>query len=106
MAGTLSDRKGIDWQKRLEGELLHTAQPLANIADPVFQLISERRGRRTAWSSRVIVDGRTFQAQFWYDGKNEKNMRDNAAEIAVTYLANWHDDPVTRRLMGKFLNTT
>ncbi|KZL84496.1 hypothetical protein CI238_13464, partial [Colletotrichum incanum] len=75
MAGTLSDRKGINWQQRLEDACCE-----ANIADPGFRLVSERRGRRTAWSSRVLVDGRTFQAQFWYDGKNEKNMRDNAAE--------------------------
>ncbi|KAF4772751.1 hypothetical protein HER10_EVM0011411 [Colletotrichum scovillei] len=58
----------------------------ANIMPPVFQLISDRRGGRTAWSSRVTVHGRTLSARFWYDGKNLNNAKEDAAEMALNYL--------------------
>ncbi|KAK1521582.1 hypothetical protein CABS01_16512 [Colletotrichum abscissum] len=69
------------WQKRLEDACRE-----ANIMPPVFQLVSERRGRRTAWSSRVTVHGRTLSARFWYDGKNLNNAKEDAAEMALNYL--------------------
>lgn len=43
-------------------------------------------GGRTAWSSRVIVHGKTVEARYWYDGKNLNNAREDAAECAVTWL--------------------
>ncbi|KAK1520015.1 hypothetical protein CABS01_16556 [Colletotrichum abscissum] len=57
------------WQKRLEDACRED-----NIMPPVFQIVSDRRGGRTAWSSRVTVHGRTLSARFWYDG-NTSIMR-------------------------------
>ena len=79
----------------------------AQIMPPVFQIVSDRRGKtanladgielnsrklcrsggRTAWSSRVTVHGRTLSARFWYDGKNLNNAKEDAAEMAYNYLS-------------------
>lgn len=77
----------------------------AQIMPPVFQIVSDRRGTltlprigvsmqansppggRTAWSSRVTIQGRTLAARFWYDGKNLNNAKEDAAEMALNYLA-------------------
>ncbi|KAF6803811.1 hypothetical protein CSOJ01_10649 [Colletotrichum sojae] len=69
------------WQERLEDACRE-----ANILPPVFQIVSDRRGGRTAWSSRVTVHGRTLSARFWYDGKNLNNAKEDAAEMALNYL--------------------
>ncbi|KAF3801601.1 hypothetical protein GCG54_00014817 [Colletotrichum gloeosporioides] len=97
------------WQERLEDACRE-----ANILPPVFQIVSDRRGKlcpprekahthlssvgvtngssplvtggRTAWSSRVTVHGRTLSARFWYDGKNLNNAKEDAAEMALNYL--------------------
>ncbi|KAF5692821.1 hypothetical protein FDENT_2541 [Fusarium denticulatum] len=58
----------------------------AQLRPPVFQIVSDRRGGRTAWSSRVTVHGKTLAARFWYDGKNLNNAREDAAECAVKWL--------------------
>ncbi|KAM0226146.1 hypothetical protein ACHAQD_000059 [Fusarium lateritium] len=58
----------------------------AQLSPPVFQIVSDRRGGRTAWSSRVTVHGKTLAARFWYDGKNLNNAREDAAECAVKWL--------------------
>ncbi|KAG5664587.1 hypothetical protein HG530_002307 [Fusarium avenaceum] len=58
----------------------------AQLTPPVFQIVSDRRGGRTAWSSRVTVHGKTLAARFWYDGKNLNNAREDAAECAVKWL--------------------
>ncbi|KAJ4263891.1 hypothetical protein ACHAPJ_003572 [Fusarium lateritium] len=58
----------------------------AQLRPPVFQIVSDRRGGRTAWSSRVTVHGKTLSARFWYDGKNLNNAREDAAECAVKWL--------------------
>ncbi|QPG94452.1 hypothetical protein C2857_006097 [Epichloe festucae Fl1] len=70
------------WQERLE-EFCRDSQ----LMPPVFQIVSDRRGGRTAWSSRVTVHGQTLAARFWYDGKNLNNAREDAAERAVNWLA-------------------
>ncbi|KAL1841879.1 hypothetical protein VTJ49DRAFT_6478 [Mycothermus thermophilus] len=57
-----------------------------NIAAPVFQIVSDRRGGRTAWSSRVNVYGAVHSARFWYDGKNLNNAKEDAAEVALMWL--------------------
>ncbi|TDZ29929.1 hypothetical protein C8035_v003726 [Colletotrichum spinosum] len=69
------------WQERLKDACRE-----ANIHPPVFQIVSDRRGGRTAWSSRVTVHGRTLSARFWYDGKNINNAKEDAAEMALNYL--------------------
>jgi len=43
-------------------------------------------GGRTAWSSRVKVQGRTFGARYWYDGNYVNNAREDAAEVALMVL--------------------
>lgn len=45
-------------------------------------------GGRTAWSARVTVYGRVHNAKFWYDGKNVRNAKEDAAEVALNYLYN------------------
>ncbi|KAG5949447.1 hypothetical protein E4U53_005876 [Claviceps sorghi] len=78
-----SSRSSIcSWQERLE-EFCRDAQ----LMPPVFQIVSDRRGGRTAWSSRVTVHGQTLAARYWYDGKNLNNAREDAAECAINWLA-------------------
>ncbi|EGX93241.1 hypothetical protein CCM_04613 [Cordyceps militaris CM01] len=71
------------WQDKLE-ELCREAQ----ILPPVFHIVSDRRvlGGRTAWSSRVTVQGKVLSARFWYDGRNLNNAKEDAAECAVNWL--------------------
>ncbi|RDA83299.1 hypothetical protein CP532_5744 [Ophiocordyceps camponoti-leonardi (nom. inval.)] len=69
------------WRERLE-EVCRKA----DIPPPVFQFVSDRRGGRTAWSSKVVVHGKTLQARFWYDGKNLNNATEDAAECALNWL--------------------
>jgi hypothetical protein len=56
------------------------------IHPPVFQIMSDRRGGRTAWSSVVTVQGQNFSAQFWYDGQHIMNAKEDAAEVAFKIL--------------------
>ncbi|KAK4130950.1 hypothetical protein BT67DRAFT_170767 [Trichocladium antarcticum] len=70
------------WQDKLE-----EACKGWNYATPVFQISSDRRGGRTAWSSTVTVHGATHTARFWYDGKNVNNAKEDAAEVALLWLA-------------------
>ncbi|KAG5974632.1 hypothetical protein E4U30_005721 [Claviceps sp. LM220 group G6] len=76
------------WQDRLE-EICRGAQ----LMPPVFQIVSDRRGGRTAWSSRVTVYGQTLAARYWYDGKNLNNAREDAAECAIKWLGTVNDQP-------------
>ncbi|KAK4126890.1 hypothetical protein N657DRAFT_677606 [Parathielavia appendiculata] len=69
------------WQDKLEDACKDW-----NIGAPVFQIVSDRRGGRTAWSSTVTVYGSTHSARFWYDGKNLNNAKEDAAEVALQWL--------------------
>ncbi|KAK3332042.1 hypothetical protein B0T22DRAFT_484594 [Podospora appendiculata] len=69
------------WQDKLTDACTEYA-----IAAPVFQIVSDRRGGRTAWSSRVTVHGTVHSARFWYDGKNLVNAKEDAAEVALNWL--------------------
>ncbi|RCI16364.1 hypothetical protein L249_2744 [Ophiocordyceps polyrhachis-furcata BCC 54312] len=51
-----------------------------------FALANHPSGGRTAWSSIVVVHGKTLEARFWYDGKNINNATEDAAECAVKWL--------------------
>ncbi|EGE84935.2 hypothetical protein BDBG_09298 [Blastomyces gilchristii SLH14081] len=53
---------------------------------PVFNLMSDRRGGRTAWSSTVTIQGTSFAARYFYDGQNTNNAKEDAAEVALTAL--------------------
>jgi len=48
--------------------------------------VGGRAGGRTAWSSTVSVYGQSFAARYWYDGKNLNNAKEDAAEMALTWL--------------------
>ncbi|KAK8100799.1 uncharacterized protein PG998_007798 [Apiospora kogelbergensis] len=69
------------WQQKLE-EVCREYEYSA----PEYQLVSDRRGGRTAWSSIVVVFNTTIQARYWYDGKNLNNAREDAAEAALNWL--------------------
>ncbi|KAI2610371.1 uncharacterized protein GGS25DRAFT_521171 [Hypoxylon fragiforme] len=56
------------------------------IEAPIFQIVSDRRGGRTAWSSAVTVYGKRIEARYWYDGRNLTNAREDAAEAALNWL--------------------
>jgi len=70
------------WQERLE-EACREAQ----IHPPVFQIVSDRRGGRTAWSSTVTVHGQNIAARYWYDGQYVNNAKEDAAEVALKHLS-------------------
>ena len=50
---------------------------------PVYKIVSDRRGGRTAWSCTVDVDGQPISARFWYDGQYINNAREDAAQRAL-----------------------
>ncbi|GAB7362993.1 hypothetical protein MBLNU230_g3287t1 [Neophaeotheca triangularis] len=53
---------------------------------PTWQIVSDRRGARTAWSCTVVVGGQSVQARFWYDGQYVNSAREDAAERALEIL--------------------
>jgi len=71
----------MTWQERLE-EYCREAQ----IQPPVFQMYSDRRGGRTAWSSKVTIDGHSLSARYWYDGRYLNNAKEDVAEVAYNWL--------------------
>ncbi|CAK1363806.1 hypothetical protein CB0940_04192 [Cercospora beticola] len=56
------------------------------VRSPNFQIVSDRRGGRTAWSCVVTVQGTPISARFWYDGQYVNNAREDAAERALQML--------------------
>lgn len=51
-------------------------------------------GRRTAWSSAVVVGGITYQARYFYHGDFIDNAREDAAEVALRALSAQQSAPV------------
>jgi dsRNA-specific ribonuclease len=76
-------QQDCSWQEKL-AEICQDYQ----IQAPNFQIVSDRRGGRTAWSSVVTVYGQQISARFWYDGKNLHNAKEDAAEAAILWLQN------------------
>ncbi|RFU31645.1 hypothetical protein B7463_g4669, partial [Scytalidium lignicola] len=72
---------GSSWQERLEEKCRD-----AHIHPPVFQIVSDRRGGRTAWSSTVTIQGQSIAARYWYDGQYVNNAKEDAAEVALKHL--------------------
>ncbi|KAA8572727.1 hypothetical protein MFRU_003g01370 [Monilinia fructicola] len=70
------------WQEKLEMRCRE-----AQIHPPVFQIVSDRRGGRTAWSSTVTVQGQNISARYWYDGQYVNNAKEDAAEVALNRLS-------------------
>jgi len=78
------------WQEKLQDHCR-----VAQLQPPVFNLVSDRRGIRTAWSSTVIVQGRSFSARYFYDGPFTNNAKEDAAEVAYNALLNSQGRPAT-----------
>lgn len=58
-----------------------------SLPTPIFSIVSDRRGGRTAWSSTVTISGHhVIQARFWYDGQYVNNAKEDAAEVALQQL--------------------
>ncbi|KAE9977034.1 hypothetical protein EG328_002303 [Venturia inaequalis] len=53
---------------------------------PIYQIASDRRGGRTAWSSTVEIQGTTIPARYWYDGQYVHNAKEDAAQVALERL--------------------
>jgi hypothetical protein len=53
---------------------------------PLYNIVSDRRGGRTAWSCVLSVAGNTFAARYWYDGQYVHNAKEDAAELALRSL--------------------
>jgi hypothetical protein len=43
-------------------------------------------GGRTAWSSKVTIDGHCLEARYWYDGNYLHNAKEDVAEVAYNWL--------------------
>jgi len=56
------------------------------IAAPTFNIVSDRRGGRTAWSATVTINGNNVAARYWYDGQYINNAKEDAAEVAMMRL--------------------
>ncbi|KAL8807843.1 MAG: hypothetical protein Q9182_000492 [Xanthomendoza sp. 2 TL-2023] len=70
------------WQDRLQDHCRTQHLPT-----PIFSIVSDRRGGRTAWSSTVTISGHhVIQARFWYDGQYVNNAKEDAAEVALQSL--------------------
>ncbi|KAI9044235.1 double-stranded RNA binding motif domain-containing protein [Aspergillus affinis] len=71
----------LSWQEQLQEHCRR-----AKIGAPVFNIMSERRGGRTAWSSTVSINGQTIAARMWYDGQYINNAKEDVAEVALKHL--------------------
>ncbi|KAJ5604968.1 hypothetical protein N7510_010122 [Penicillium lagena] len=70
------------WQDQLQDHCRRTKLP-----PPVFNIVSDRRGGRTAWSSTVSIQGyQNIAARYWYDGQYINNAKEDAAEVALKVL--------------------
>ncbi|KAI4086587.1 MAG: hypothetical protein LQ339_009023 [Xanthoria mediterranea] len=69
------------WQDRLQDHCRTFHLP-----NPIFSIVSDRRGGRTAWSSTVTISNQVIRARFWYDGQYVNNAKEDAAEVALQSL--------------------
>ena len=53
---------------------------------PSYNVLSDRRGKRTAWSCTVSVSGQIVPAKYWYDGQYVNTAKEDAAEAALQKL--------------------
>lgn len=71
------------WQEELAAECRRRL-----LTAPVYNIVSDRRGGRTAWSATVTVQNQNMAARYWYDGQFLNNAKEDAAEVACTKLRN------------------
>lgn len=60
----------------------------SNLQAPIYTIVSDRRGGRTAWSATVTLGKATIEARYWYDGQYLNNAKEDAAEVALQKI--WH----------------
>ncbi|KAL3423773.1 hypothetical protein PVAG01_05519 [Phlyctema vagabunda] len=77
-----STHSAASWTQKLEEECR-----IKQYHIPVYQVVSDRRGGRTAWSSTVTVNGQNISARYWYDGQYVDNAKEDAAEVALKHLS-------------------
>ncbi|KAF2155028.1 hypothetical protein K461DRAFT_276213 [Myriangium duriaei CBS 260.36] len=77
-SSSISSSASMTWQTRLLGECQRRGW-----RTPRYEMCSDRRGGRTAWSSTVEVNGKAYQARYWYDGTYSNNAKEDAAEVAL-----------------------
>lgn len=80
-AGSPQAANRLSWQDKLKDHCMTNS-----VAAPVFHIVSDRRGGRTAWSATVDVAGRNFAARYWYDGQYINNAKEDASEVAIMAL--------------------
>ncbi|KAG2421820.1 hypothetical protein HFD88_005796 [Aspergillus terreus] len=71
------------WQRELQAHCQKIGLPA-----PVFHIISDRRGGRTAWSSFVELKVANVSSPYWFDGEYTNNAKEAAAEAALKWLQN------------------
>ncbi|WEW59368.1 hypothetical protein PRK78_004839 [Emydomyces testavorans] len=96
MAAPVNGATRPTWQEKLQDHC-----KLAHLPAPVFNLVSDRRGGRTAWSSTVTIQGTNFSARYFYDGQYIHNAREDAAEVAYTALSTRGSPPASSGLPGQ-----
>lgn len=79
-----NSQRGANWPSWQEQLQDHCRR--AKLQPPVFNIVSDRRGGRTAWSSTVTVQGQNIAARYWYDGQYINNAKEDAAEVALMRL--------------------
>jgi len=84
------------WQEKLQDHCRN-----AQLQPPVFNLVSDRRGGRTAWSSTVTIQGKNFSARYFYDGQYINNAKEDAAEVALMVLNSQTRPPTGASLPGQ-----
>ncbi|MCJ1453050.1 hypothetical protein MMC28_003395 [Mycoblastus sanguinarius] len=69
------------WQDRLQEHCRRAQLPA-----PRYEIVSDRRGKRTAWSCTITVSGQNIMARYWYDGQYVNQAKEDAAEKALQTL--------------------
>ncbi|KAL7269724.1 hypothetical protein RUND412_007598 [Rhizina undulata] len=69
------------WQAKLEDHC-----NAIRVEPPQWQLRSDRRGGRTAWSSTVTIGNIQWTGRYWYDGDYTDNAKEDVAELALKQL--------------------
>ncbi|EAS29896.3 uncharacterized protein CIMG_08642 [Coccidioides immitis RS] len=95
-AATVNGVTRPTWQEKLQDYC-----KLSQLPEPVFSLVSDRRGGRTAWSSSVTIQGTNFAARYFYDGQYLHNAKEDAAEVALTCLNSQLSAPLSTTLPGQ-----
>ncbi|MCJ1277315.1 hypothetical protein MMC21_005127 [Puttea exsequens] len=74
-------QRSSTWQDKL-----HEHCRVRHIPLPAYNVLSDRRGKRTAWSCTVSVSGQNVPARYWYDGQYVNTAKEDAAEAALQKL--------------------